>query len=123
MTATATFTYTASSGQNLFSPICGSVYDVAGTYLVDFATTNQAAAAATSASAASTVPGNLGIIENYLETTSNNQTSVILVGVGNSSNIQFVSAIPSPSPTPGPCAGGWNALPLAPPASGDLFAF
>ena len=123
MTATSTFTYTASSGQDLFSPICGSVYDVAGTYIVDFATTNQAAAAATPASAASTVPGNLGIIENYLETASNNQTSVILVGVGNSSNIQFVSAIPAPYPTPGPCAGGWNAFPLAPPASGSLFAF
>jgi hypothetical protein len=123
MTATATLTYTASSGQSLFSPICGSVYDVAGTYIVDFATTNQAAAAATPASSASTVPGNLGIIENYLETTSNNQTSVILVGVDNSSNIQFVSAIPTPSPTPGACAAGWNAFPLAPPASGALFAF
>ena len=123
MTATEAFTYTASSGQNLFSPICGSVYDVAGTYIVDFATTNQAAAAATPASAASTVPGNLGIIQNYLETTSNNQTSVILVGVDNAGNIQFVSAIASPSPTPGPCAAGWNALPFAPPASGALFAF
>ncbi len=128
-TATETYTYTAASGQNLFSPICGSVYDVAGNYLVDFATTNQAAAAATPAQAASTVPGNLGIIENYLEASSNNQTSVILVGVGNSSAIEFISAIGSPyanpvTPSdPGPCAPGWNAFPLAPPASGALFAF
>ncbi len=118
-TATSTFTFTAASGTNLFSPICGSVYDVAGTYLVDFATTNQAAAAATPASAASTYQSNLGIIENYLETTSNNVTSVILVGVGNSNNIEFVSAYPSPSPTPGPCAAGWNALPL----TSNVFSF
>jgi hypothetical protein len=107
-TATEILTYTASSGQNLFSPICGSVYDVAGNYLVDFATTNQAAAAATPASAASTVAGNNAIIGNYLLATSNNQTSVILVGVGSSSNIVFVSAIGSPSP----CTAGWNALPF-----------
>lgn len=118
-TATEQLTFTAASGPNLFSPICGSVYDINGTYLVDFATTNQAAAAATSASSASTVPGNLGIIENYLEASSGNQTSVILVGVGSSNNIEFVSALPSPYPTPGPCAAGWNALPLA----SNLFSF
>jgi arylsulfate sulfotransferase len=114
-TATGILTYTASSGQNLFSPICGSVYDVAGNYLVDFATTNQAAAAATPASAASTVAGNNAIIGNYLLATSNNQTSVILVGVGGTSNIEFVSAIASATP----CTAGWNALPF----SNNVFTF
>ena len=114
--ATEVFSYTASAGQNLFSPICGSVYDVAGNYLVDFATTNQAAAAATPASAASTVASNNAIIGNYLLTPTNNQTAVIIVGVGSSSNIEFISAIGSAA---GPCTPGWNALPL----STNVFTF
>ena len=103
-------------GPNLFSPICGSVYDVAGKYLVDFATTNQAAAAATPASSASPVPGNIAIIDNYLLAPSNNQTSVIIVGVGSASSIQFISAIGSAA---GPCTPGWNALPF----STNVFTF
>jgi hypothetical protein len=115
-TATEVLNYTASAGQNLFSPICGSVYDVAGNYLVDFATTNQAAAAATPASSASTVAGNNAIIDNYLLAPSNNQTSVIIVGVGSASSIQFISAIGSAA---GPCTPGWNALPF----STNVFTF
>jgi hypothetical protein len=102
MTATETFAYTASSGGvNLFSPICGSVYDVAGNYLVDFATTNVTAAVADAQAG-----DNPNTTVTALETGSG--TSVILVGVGPGSGIQFVQAIPSPSP----CTPGWNALPF-----------
>jgi hypothetical protein len=108
MTATETFTYTAANaGQNLFSPICGSVYDVAGNYLVDFSTANAAAAAAAQANQSP------GAIVNTLLTGSG--TSGIYVGVGNSNLIEFVMQIPMPTP----CASGWNAVPFA----GPVFTF
>jgi hypothetical protein len=108
MTATEIFTYTAQSGgQNLYSPICGSVYDVGGNYLVDFTTNNFQAAATAAANPTSTAATNNAVVGNLLA--SNNTTAVVLVGVGNSSTIEFVSAIQSP----GPCAPGWNALPFA----------
>jgi hypothetical protein len=95
-------TYTASNnGQNLFSPICGSVYDVNGNYLVDFTTAN--AAAVTAAQAGQTP----GAIVGTLETGSG--TASVLVGVGGSNAIEFVSALQTPTP----CSGGWNALPFA----------
>ncbi len=110
MTATEILTYTAASGANLFSPICGSVYDVAGNYLVDFATANAAAA---TAAGNNQTPG--AIVGTLTTAPTNNQTAIVLVGVDSSSNIQFVSAIPSPTP----CAPGWNALPFP----SNLFAF
>jgi hypothetical protein len=101
LTATSTFTFTASNnGQNLFSPICGSVYDVAGNYLVDFATAN---AAAVSQALSNQSPG--AIVNTLLTGTG---TSVILTGVDAANQIKFVNQLPSTSP----CTPGWNALPL-----------
>jgi hypothetical protein len=108
MTATETYTYTASSGANLFSPICGSVYDVGGNYLVDFTTANFAAAAAVQANqSTNAVVGTL--------LAPNNTTANVLVGVDSGSNINFVMAIPSPTP----CSTGWNSVPFA----GNVFTF
>jgi len=107
MTATETYTYTAQSGgQNLFSPICGSAYDVGGNYLVDFTTANFQAAAVAQANPNSTAASNNAVVGQLLA--SGNTTAVILVGVGGSSNIEWVSALQSPSP----CAPGWNAVPF-----------
>lgn len=109
MTATETFTFTAANaGQNLFSPICGSAYDVGGNYLVDFTTANANAAAAVQSNA---TPGAVvGIL-----TVANATTSNVVVGVGGAGAIQFVMATPST----GPCDTGWNSLPF----SSNVFTF
>jgi hypothetical protein len=115
MTATEVYTYTladgAYAGGNVFSPICGSVYDVGGNYLVDYATANPAAAAA-SQNGTSTVAGNNSDIDNTL-IVSNNQTSVIFAGLGagalqGTTQNGFVMQILPPTAT---CLT-WNAVPL-----------
>jgi hypothetical protein len=108
MSATEVFTYTASNGAPLFSPICGSVYDVGGNYLVDFTTANAAAASAAQANQA---PG--AIVNTLLA--AGNTTAAVVVGVGGSNQIEFVIALQSPSP----CSPGWNALPF----SSNVFTF
>ncbi len=117
LTATQVYNYTltdtAFAAGQVFSPICGSVYDVNGSYLVDFATANATASSLASTlitNEVSTASENNAVIDDSLLGTGT-PTSVILAGLGIGSGNGFILQLPAAA-----TCEAWNALPLASPA-------
>jgi hypothetical protein len=113
MTATQVYNYTLAdsdfAGGQVFSPICSSIYDVSGSYLVDFATANTAASFS-SPNGPSTAAGNTALLNATLLGTST-PTSVILAGLGIGSGNGFILQLPAAA-----TCEAWNAVPLASPS-------